>query len=60
MLGSGTAESAAGTPTTDFGLKSPTKEREPFFIPLPIFLIMTDAEEAVDDIERLSVDPVKK
>jgi hypothetical protein len=60
VLTCGKAESAAGTPITDFGLKRPTSERVDFFIPLPIFLIIIEAEDAVDEIERLSVDPEKK
>jgi hypothetical protein len=60
VLACGNAESAAGTPITDFGLKRPTSERVDFFIPLPIFRIIIDAEDAVEEIDRLSVEPEKK
>lgn len=51
------AASAVGTPITDFGLKRPAKERPLFFIPRPIFRIIIEAEEAVEEMDRLSVDP---
>lgn len=49
--------SAVGTPMVDFGRNKPARERPPFFIPRPIFRIMIDADEAVEEIERLSVEP---
>jgi hypothetical protein len=44
---------------TDFGLNKPLIDLPPFFMPLPIFRSIMDAEDAVDEIDRLSVDPVK-
>jgi hypothetical protein len=55
-----TGVSAAGMPLADFGRKRPTRERVLFFMPRPIFLIIIEADEAVDEMERLSVDPPKK
>jgi hypothetical protein len=55
----GSGPSAAGTPVTDFGRKSPTSDRVLFFIPRPIFRIIIEAEDAVEEMERLSVDPWK-
>ncbi len=54
-----TTGSADGTPTIDLGRNSPTRERVPFFMPRPILRIIIDAEEAVDEMDRLSVDPWK-
>lgn len=54
------AESAAGTPMTDLGRKSPVSDLVDFFMLFPILRIIMEADEAVDDMERLSVDPVKK
>lgn len=48
-----------GSPTTDLGRNMPTSDRVPFFMPRPILRIMTDADEAVDEIDRLSIDPPK-
>jgi hypothetical protein len=45
---------------TDLGRNMPTKDRVDLFIPLPIFRSIIEAEEAVDDTDRLSFDPVKK
>jgi hypothetical protein len=42
---------------TDFGLNRPLIDLPPFFIPEPIFRSIMDAEEAVDEMDRLSVDP---
>jgi hypothetical protein len=39
------------------GLKSPLMDLPPFFMPLPIFLSMIEADDAVEDIDRLSVEP---
>jgi hypothetical protein len=47
-------------PMKDLGRKRPTSDRVDFFIPLPIFRNIIDAEEAVDEIDKLSVEPVKK
>lgn len=56
---SGWIGSAAGAPMIDFGRKSPTRDRVPFFMPRPIFRIIIEADDAVDEMERLSVDPWK-
>jgi hypothetical protein len=45
---------------TDLGRNMPTNERVERFTPLPILRSIIDADEAVDDTDRLSVDPVKK
>lgn len=58
-LASGAATSPIGDPITDFGRNKPARERPPFFMPLPIFRSMIEAEEAVEEMDRLSVDPVK-
>ena len=50
--------SAAGTPITDFGRKSPLIDLEPFFIPWPILRSMMDADEAAEATDRLSVEPM--
>lgn len=42
---------------TDLGLNSPASDLVLFFIPRPILRIMTEAEEAVEEMERLSVEP---
>ena len=47
-------------PIKDLGRKRPTSDRVDFFIPLPIFRNIIDAEEAVDEIDKLSVEPAKK
>ena len=60
MLASLTGPSAAGTPTTDLGRNRPTSDRVPFFMPWPILRSITEAEEAVEEIDKLSVEPVKK
>lgn len=57
-VGAETGPSAAGTPTTDFGLKRPFNDRVDFLIPRPILRSIREAEDAVDAREMLSVDPV--
>jgi hypothetical protein len=44
---------------TDFGLKSPLMLLALFLAPLPILRNIIEAEEAVDEMEMLSVEPVK-
>lgn len=51
--------SAAGTPMTDLGRNKPLMLRAPFLAPRPIFLSINDADDAVDEMDRLSVEPVK-
>ena len=45
---------------TDFGRNRPTSDLVDRFIPLPIFRNMIDAEEAVEEMDRLSVELLKK
>jgi hypothetical protein len=49
-------ESGGGTPMIDFGRNNPTRDRPPFFMPRPIFRIMMEAEDAVEETEMLSVE----
>lgn len=43
----------------DFGRKRPTSERVDLLTPLPIFLNMMEAEDAVEETDMLSVDAEK-
>jgi hypothetical protein len=43
-------------PTMDLGRKRPTKERPPFFMVRPILRIIIEADDAVEEMEMLSVE----
>jgi hypothetical protein len=45
--------------TMDLGRNSPTSDRVDLFMPLPIFRSIIEADDAVDDTDRLSVELLK-
>ena len=49
-----------GDPTVDLGRNIPTKDRDDRFTPLPILRNITDAEDAVEDTDKLSVERLKR